>query len=411
MRLKREKVDYSLFLVAFFITAKGNTITVSNLTFVLGAFVTLYFFKHRGYYFDKAFVLFSIVYFLILAIYIYKFGYLDPRTGREYLKFLYAYILIKMLWDKFIPYFTQTVYILAFISLPLYALQLYDYDMMKFIIGFVENNVPMLDYRDGWYDNNFIFTLNDNGMFRNSGFAWEPKGFGTFLVLAIFFRLIQNSFKLADKKILVYVIASITSLSTATLSVIFFAIVPFYLFNKKVSYRIVYASVLIPAIVMIFLNVEFLEKKIISEYNNRDIYVNYITDRRSDIESRSLGRFGSFLVDFMDFKKEPFVGYGNQKFERTMFSVGGVKLVRVNGLSNYMAKYGIIGLLFLFITLSMTFRYYEKIYKFKGGIWIVFGLLMINFGSALFFTPIYLMFQFFPFVGRSKSKNLKKYIK
>jgi hypothetical protein len=406
MVIKREKVDYILFLMAFFITAMANAITISNVTLILAAFITLYFFIKRGYKFDKAFIYFSLTYLVILAIYLVKFGYLDLRTGREYIKFLYGYILIKMIWRNLIPYFTKTVYILALISFPFYILQLYDYEIAKSIVGIFEHHIAFMDMREDWYENIFVFTLNDNGMFRNSGFAWEPKGFGTFLVIAMFFRLIENKFKLIDKRIIVYLIASITTFSTATLSIIFFSVIPFYLYNKKVSYKIISSIVMFPIILLVFTKADFLEKKIINEYNTKDEYVEYIYDRRTDIQSRSLGRFGSLIVDFMDFKKEPLVGYGNQKFERTQFSAGGVKLVRVNGLSDYMAKYGIVGIVFLLMTLSITFKQFGKIYRFKGWYWIVIGILLINFASALFFSPLYMMFIFFSFFNK-KSKIIQ----
>lgn len=405
MTIKREKVDYILFLMAFFITAMANAITISNITLVLATLITLFFFIKRGYKVDKAFIYFSIVYFIIVGLYLIKFGYLDPRTGREYIKFIYGYILIKILWRNLIPFFTKTVYILALISLPLYLLQLYDYDMMRSIIGILEHNFSFLDYRDNWYENLFVFTLNDNGMYRNSGFAWEPKGFGTFLVLALFFRLIQNKFKLIDKEVLVYVLALITTFSTASISLLFFTVLPFYLHNKKVSYKIISSILLFPIIIYIFTNSEFLEKKIVNEYKTKDEYVAFITDPRTDIESRSLGRFGSLIVDFMDVKKEPLIGYGNQKFERTQFSIAGVKLVRVNGLSDYMAKYGLIGVLFLLIVLFKTSKRLGKIYNFKGGYWFIIGILLMNFASALLFSPIFLMFQFFPFISLKPSKK------
>jgi len=404
IKLKREKIDYILFLMAFFITAMANAITISNITLVLTAFITFIIFLQRGYKVDKWFYYFIIIYTLIVTIYLYKFGYLNIRTGREYVKIFYGYFLAKLIWNKLIPYFTKTTYVLAIISIPLYLLQLLDYDLMRHIIGIFENNISILDYRDDWYENIFVFTLNDNGMYRNSGFAWEPKGFGTFLDLAIIFRLIENRFKLIDKRIIVYLIALITTFSTASISLLFFTAIPFYLYNKKASYKIIAGSILIPIIIMIFFNATFLKDKILREYNTKDEYVAFITDRRTDIESRSLGRFGSLIVDYMDLKKEPLLGYGNQKFKRTQFSIAGVKLVRVNGLSDYAAKYGIVGILFLLITLHITFKRYSKFYSFKGYFWIVLSILLSNFASALLFSPIYLMFLFFPFVKNYKRR-------
>ena len=400
MKLNRVQVDYLLFLLAFFVTAKGNIIAIHSMTMVLLLIVTLYFFVKRGYKVDKAFVWFSLVYLSILVVYFIKFGYLDPRTGLEYIKFFHAYILIKMIWQHIGRFLTKTVYVLAIISLPLYFLQLYDYQTMKLVIGILERTVPILDYRNGWYENLIIFTLNDLGMYRNSGFAWEPKGFGVFLCMALFFQLISNNFKLRDRRIFVYLVALVTTFSTASILVLFFAILPFYIHNKKPIYGTVMLIMFAPLVVMAFLNLDFLQTKVIEEFNDRDKFVSYVDDTKFYGKTRSLGRFGSFLVDYADFQKEPLFGYGNQSSKRTMLSVNNVKLVRVNGFSDFMAKYGVVGVLFLFVALTLTFKRYAVFYNFSGGTWIIFGVIMISFASAILFTPIFLMFLFLPFVQR-----------
>ena len=397
MIVRQEKMDYFLFLLGFFITATANTITISNITVVFAALFTLYIFVTRGYEFDKAFLYFTAAYMVILVIYIIKFGYLDFRSFREYFRILHGYLLIKLLWKKFIPYFTKTVYVLSIISLPLYILQLLDYDMMRTIIGVIDHNIPALDYRDDWYENILIFTLNDNGIYRNSGFAWEPKGFGTFLTLAMFFRLIENRFQLIDKYMIVYIIAMITTFSTATFSVFFFTVVPFYILNKPPAYKIISVLLIVPVIVVTFFQAEFLQKKIVHEYETKDKYVAFVQDDRTDMKSRSLGRFGSLIIDYMDLKREPLFGYGEQKYERTQFSVSGVHLVHVNGFSDFMAKYGIVGMVFLFTTLFLTFKQWSVIYSFKGWYFIPLGILLTSFASAILFYPIYQMLLFFPF--------------
>ena len=402
MQIRQDKMDYFLFLLAFFITASANAITISNAFLVLTFLFTAYIFFSRAYKIDKAFIYFIIAYLAMTVIYYFKFGYIDFRTFRELIRAIHAYMLIKMIWKKFIPYFTKTVYVLSLISLPLYFLQLYDYQMMKSIIGIVEHNIPILDYREGWYENLLIFTTHDFGMYRNSGFAWEPKGFGIFLTLAMFFRFIENNFKLLDRYIIVYLITIVTTFSTATLSVVFFAIFPFYIFNKPPIYKIVSAAVIAPIIAISFTKADFLEKKIMNEYNNRYKWVRFVEEKDTEGGVQSLGRFGSFIIDMMDLKKEPFLGYGSQKFARTQYNVSGVRLVHVNGLSDFMVHYGIVGTLFLLITLSITFKQWSIIYNFKAWYWIVIGILATSFGSVIFFYPIFLMFMFFPFFKKEQ---------
>jgi len=407
--VRQEKMDYTLFLIGFFITASANAITVSNAFLVFAFFLTAYIFLSRGYEIDIAFVYFVIAYLAMTVIYYIKFGYIDFRTFRALIRAIYAYFLIKMIWKKFIPYFTKTVYVLAIISIPLYFLQLYDYQMMKNIIGILEHNIPFMDYREGWYENLLIFTTHDFGRFRNSGFAWEPKAFGIFLSLAMFFRLIENKFRLIDRYILVYLIAIVTTFSTATLSVLFFAVFPFYIFNKPSIYKIVSVAVLLPVMAISFTKADFLEKKIMHEYNNRYKWVRFVEEKDTEGGKQSLGRFGSFIIDMMDLKKEPLLGYGSQKFARTQYNVSGVRLVHVNGLSDFMVHYGIIGTLFLLITLSITFKQWSIIYDFKGWYWIVIGILATSFGSVIFFYPIFMMFMFFPFFKKGKEAEKFSY--
>jgi hypothetical protein len=174
------------------ITGSGNTVTISNTTLTLTMLFTVFIFVKRKLKVDSFFLIFSAVYFLMYIIHVLKFGYIDLREVREFIKVIYAYAFIKVVGDRFFQIYVDTIYVLALISLPLYALQLFDYNTMKSVVGIIEHNISFLDYRDGWYENIFVFTLNDNGMYRNSGFAWEPKGFGTFLTLAFFIQLILN---------------------------------------------------------------------------------------------------------------------------------------------------------------------------------------------------------------------------
>jgi len=407
IRLKRETTNYILVWIAILITAWANIITTSNITLVVVTFFVILIFFHRKEKIDKGFIYFTLVYFLILAIYIIKFDYVDFRGFREYLKLLYAYMFIKLVYKDFFRMYTSIVYKLALISLPLYVLQLIDYDMMKLVIGILEHNIPFLDYREDWYENLFFFTLIDSGSYRNSGFAWEPKGFGTFLILAFLFNLILKKFQFFDTKNIVYLLAMGTTLSTATYSLFLLTIIPFYLLNKKVSIKLFASMVSLPIIFITFTQLDFMQKKIIHEYETRDKYLNYVNDRGYDGISRSMGRFGGMILDYQDLQKEPLLGYGLYSEQRTMFSVEGVKLVRVNGFSDFSAKFGLIGLLFLIIGLLMSFKVISKQFKFKGYFMIPISILLMSFGSAILLRPIYLSLLLYFIINKRVGQKMK----
>lgn len=367
--------------------------------------LTMLIFFKRKEKIDRAFIYFTIAYFLILIIYVAKFEYIDLRGFREYIKFIYAYMFIKLVYKDFFKIYTNIIYKLALISLPLYIFQLIDYEAMKAFIGIIEHNISFLDYREDWYENLFFFTLNDNGMYRNSGFAWEPKGFGTFLTLAFLFQLMLNNFKFFDKKNIVYLLAIITTFSTSTYSILLLGVIPFYLYNRGTSFKIMASFLVVPIVFTIFTQVDFMEKKILNEYNTRDKYTNYVNDRNYDGVSRSLGRFGSLIMDYRDFIKEPLVGYGLYSDKRTMYSVGGVKLVRVNGFSDFLAKFGLIGIVFLIISFFRSFKKVAFQFKFKGYFIIPISILITSFGSAILLKPLYLGLLFYIFVTKIYKEN------
>ncbi len=403
--IKRKTTNILLVWITILITAKGNAITISNITLTIAMLLTMFIFFKRKERIDKAFIVFTIFYFLIYSIHALKFEYIDLREFREYIKFIYAYMFIKLVFKDFFKIYTNIIYKLALISLPLYTLQLIDYEFMKSFIGIIDHNISFLDYRDSWYENLFFFTLNDNGMYRNSGFAWEPKGFGTFLVLAFIFNLILNRFKFFDKKNIVYLLAIATTLSTATYSVFLLGIIPFFLLNKKVSIKLFTSIIFLPLIFIAFTQLDFMQRKIVHEYENGDSYLDYVDTRGYSGTSRSMGRFGSMILDYQDLKKEPLLGYGLYSDKRTMFSVEGVKLVRVNGLSDFSAKFGLIGLLFLIISLSKSFKKVSKQFRFKGYFLIPISIISMSFGSAILLTPLYLSLLFYFLI---KNKKIKK---
>jgi len=398
IRIRKETINTALVWTVVFITGAANAITVSNTTLTVAMLLTVFIFFKRNLKIDRFFVIFTAVYFSIYLIHILKFDYVDFRELREFIKIVYAYAFVKLVHDKFFHIYVNLIYALALISLPLYVFQLIDYNAMKSIIGIVEHNISFLDYRDDWYENIFIFTVNDNAIYRNSGFAWEPKGFGTFLTLAFFIQLFLNGFKFFDKKNIVYLIAIGTTLSTATYGILLLGIIPFYLYNKGASFKVVSSLLIVPVILIAFTQLDFMSDKIVNEYETRDKYVGFVTDKTYEGESRSLGRFGSFIVDYRDFIKEPLIGYGLYSEERTMYSIGGVKLVRVNGFSDFLAKFGLVGMFFLIIYYFHSFKKISFQFNFKGYFIIPISILMTSLGSAILLNPLYLGFIFYGFI-------------
>tara|TARA_B100001121_G_C18686581_1_gene620986 strand:+ start:639 stop:1652 length:1014 start_codon:yes stop_codon:yes gene_type:complete len=322
-------------------------------------------------------------------------------TGYNYLKFLYAYLSIKVIGYNFIKYIVNIAYYGSIISFPFYILQLLNYDLAFNLVGFFQNSFDFLSWRNDQMANNIIFTINSDGALRNSGFMWEPKGFANFVTIAIIFRLFMNNLVLNDKKILVLVLAVISTFSTTGILVLFL-ILTFYFINKKAIVLLSIFPIFLIISYNLFINSEILYKKILYEISLENEYKMLLDKKDYESDVYSLGRIGSLIVDFNDFLKKPIFGYGFTRENRTQSAY--VKLVRVNGFSDLLAVYG-LGI-FLFF-----YRYYvflkllnTKKYKFLSILLI--SIICIYFASTLTGHPFWTSLLFLSLVIPNKN-NLK----
>ena len=380
---KIKKENFFITLLLIFKSSQASILAFSPITTIIFLIPLLIIFYNRKLKVERLFINFSIVYFFTLIVYFISFGWIDIFLSIYiYIKFIYAYVSIKLIGFSFFKIFQKKVYYGALISIPLFVFQLLFYDFMFDIIGIVQHNLNFLSYKNEVFANNLFFTINGYGSsLRNSGFMWEPKGFANILILAIIFNLIQTKFKLLNKKIIVYSIALLTTFSTAGY-IIFFTLLPlFFTINRTLGTKIF--SIIISLITIFYISkLDFMYEKIQYEstlFNHHEKLLN--STKTYETESISLGRIGSLVVDYNDFTKRPFFGYGFQRSERTQSKY--VKLTRVNGFSDILATYGLIGIIFLLYSYNLLFKKLLNLYNLKGKNILLLSILVIYFASAL----------------------------
>lgn len=391
-QIKKENLLVTFLLL--FKSTQASVLAFSPITTIIFLLYLLYLFNQRNLKIDKYFVHFTIIYFLILFIYLFDFGEIDFFLSVYiYIKFLYAFLSVKIISTSFFENFQKIVYYGALISIPLFIIQIFAYDLLFEIIGFFQNNISFLSFRNDRFANIFFFTIEGYGaQARNSGFMWEPKGYANVLILAIIFNLIQSKVNFFNKRILVYSLALITTFST-TGYVIFFCLLPLFVIYNKKSNAMVFNSILLIIGAYFILQLDFMIDKIKYESTLTDEYkVLLSTTRDYDSNSISLGRVGSLIVDFNDFKKKPIFGYGFQKEERTQNKW--IKLVRVNGFSDLMATYGLVGLVFYFIMYKRLYKKLLSYYNLKGINILLISTFVIYFASTLTAHPLWMSFLF-----------------
>jgi len=393
------RVSESLVLTILLVynSTQSSVIAFSPITLILSLLFALYLFIKNKKNIDKLFVNFSLLFFLVNIFLFFSLLKFDIfLSGYMYLKFLYAYLSIKNIGLDFFKNIVKIGYYGAIISLAFFSFQIINYDFTFKFVGFLQNSFDFLTFRNESFANNILFTVNSSAEFRNSGFMWEPKGFANFLIISIFFQLVIGSFKVFNKKMLIMLIALITTFST-TGFIALFSLLIFYFLNKNLKTSLIFFPIFILFSSIIFFNTDFLYDKIVYELSLTKEYENLLyqkKDYKDDVYS--LGRTGSFIVDINDLKNRPFFGYGFTRENRTQSDF--VKLIRVNGLSDLLAVYGIVGFILYFYMHHIFLKKMQNQLNFKFAPIILITLIIIYTASTLTSHPLWISFLFLSLV-------------
>ena len=393
------RVSESLVLTILLVynSTQSSVIAFSPITLILSLLFALYLFIKNKKNIDKLFVNFSLLFFLVNIFLFFSLLKFDIfLSGYMYLKFLYAYLSIKSIGLDFFKNIVKIGYYGAIISLTFFFFQIINYDLTFKFVGFLQNSFDFLSFRNESFANNILFTVNSSAEFRNSGFMWEPKGFANFLIISIFFQLVIGSFKVFNKKMLIMLIALITTFST-TGFIALFSLLIFYFLNKNLKTSLIFFPIFILFSSIIFFNTDFLYDKIVYELSLTKEYENLLyqkKDYKDDVYS--LGRTGSFIVDINDLKNRPFFGYGFTRENRTQSDF--VKLIRVNGLSDLLAVYGIVGFILYFYMHHIFLKKMQNQLNFKFAPIILITLIIIYTASTLTSHPLWISFLFLSLV-------------
>tara|TARA_Y100000816_G_scaffold292417_1_gene287558 strand:+ start:5021 stop:6223 length:1203 start_codon:yes stop_codon:yes gene_type:complete len=393
------RVSESLVLTILLVynSTQSSVVAFSPITLILSLLFALYLFIKNKKNIDKLFVNFSSLFFLVNIFLFFSLLKFDIfLSGYMYLKFLYAYLSIKNIGLDFFKNIVKIGYYGAIISLTFFFFQIINYDLTFKFVGFLQKSFDFLSFRNESFANNILFTVNSSAEFRNSGFMWEPKGFANFLIISIFFQLVIGSFKVFNKKMLIMLIALITTFST-TGFIALFSLLIFYFLNKNLKTSLIFFPIFILFSSIIFFNSDFLYDKIVYELSLTKEYENLLyqkKDYKDDVYS--LGRTGSFIVDINDLKNRPFFGYGFTRENRTQSDF--VKLIRVNGLSDLLAVYGIVGFILYFYMHHIFLKKMQNQLNFKFAPIILITLIIIYTASTLTSHPLWMSFLFLSLV-------------
>jgi O-antigen ligase len=272
---------------------------------VLPAIVLAILFVQRRARFIRSDYLVLVLFFFLFFIQFVEFGNVVLNSNIAFIFKLATALFAVRVIANFEHRLVEVMFILAIISLVFFIPLLLGVDMpqlmTRFSIPFEQNEIqPSIHI--GIHN----YRLEIGGLVRNSGMFWEPGAFAGYLTFSMLFMLNRKN----NHSPLVFWTLVITLLSTQSTTgyVTLSLIIVGYLWRKSLkvprllrySMRFVSAILLPVIIIMVYTQLDFLERKITSR-------IAYGMEQRT--KGWELSRYGNALYDFEFIKERPLMGW------------------------------------------------------------------------------------------------------
>lgn len=405
--MAKTKIDYFFTIFFLLIAAKTSFLYEYNIFWFLFSLSCLGygFYKNRIYGSDLyVFLGFFGSYLAFIFFRNFAFNHLGIDFLISDLFFILKYILIAYTFcvvfkENTTSLISEVIIKFAALSLILYIFQLIGGGNLLYNIGSTFHNsiLPYSGISDT-YSNFLFFTYDKMHYFRNSGFVWEPGAYGCFLAIGLLFHFMNNNF-VFDRNAIILSVATLTTVSTTAFLAYGVVIFLYYRFNGGiVSLKMV---LLFIVAIIIFVNVPFLGEKITTTYEE-DVKIlddheeilnqlDYYSEYGGEVK---LNRFSSVIFLYRNFGYQLIFGVSNA-YVNLKSSVYGVELNKFNisnGTIDFIAKFGLVGFFFLLFRIGkFIFLQYRKL---EYSFYVIFLVLVMNFGEPIFMLPITLIFLF-----------------
>lgn len=269
------------------------------------------------------------------------------QTTGALIRLLIAYLALKNLGRNFWDLFLKFIMVMIGIALGIYLLLLVVPALTPFLEKLFSSwqyEIIQLRYPDSW--NMFFFNFlerSDSSFQRNSGFMWEPGGFGAIVCFAIYANLMKNKF-LLNWQFLLCLVALITTFSTASYGA-FMLLMLGYLFqdSRRLFVKIMVGLVVVVGIMFMIHNEIFSTK--IKRYMNTSLNTTVGVNARFD--KLEYNRMSTFLIN-MELMGDYPLGYGHYPV-----LYRGAEFIGVSGIGDVARQWGVIGLVGALILLYL----------------------------------------------------------
>ncbi|WP_430809902.1 MULTISPECIES: hypothetical protein [unclassified Carboxylicivirga] len=386
MRINTTKlIDYLLvyLLIAFsgipfFYRARVEVLMV-------GLLLALAVFIYRQKQVDKLFVGYLVVVLIIQAGQMLKFYYL-PLTSflGLHIRLVFAYLILRSVGTK-LPAYVVTILSVSVLISWIFYFPSYFASFESFLTNKITPLFEHPFYKVSNYkvpDNLIVYTANTKGesigwLKRNAGPFWEPGAFAGFIMVALLFNSIISG-RLFNPKGVILMAGLMSTFSTAGLVVLGLFILVHLWLRSGMLKRVLLIPVLFIGFVFLYNEVDFIGAKIHSK-------MSYTAGTYNT-------RFKSAQKDLQDLSRSPLVGLGQSKETRFDGKTDKRTIHRNNGVTNFMASFGVLGFTLYFLLMYISFLrmcgYYGFDRRFALGALLI--VLLIGF-SEEYFSKVFFM--------------------
>lgn len=307
--------------------------------------------------------------------------------------FSVGYAVNLILKERFVETYISLVYFFSIISLVFYLAGL----LFPAFFSTLGNAADNLSIDPFWTKNLLFFNFIDKDAIifglevrRNPGFLYEPGMFACILLPALSFNTVALN-SLANKKNFVFIIALVTTFSTAAyLALISFIVIYFIIYE-----RFTLTGLSIATLVLVFFSVYLWQTEFIRGKINEQIDIALTA---SDSQ-RYRGRIGSALVDLEQIAQYPIQGRGRSqatRFNSDLLRINPNYSHRTNGIFDLIAEMGIpFFLLYMYLLFNSINKFCLKQKRSKYA-WMLFLIpyLIVSFSQTILLRPLFLALLF-----------------
>lgn len=382
MKQKINPFYYLLILVIILNISQASILNNPLIPFVIGIIVFfIHLFTRKKY--DRSFwaivIIWLIICFLASIVLTGDILFLRIINYTVFLIFM-PYLLLRILGLKFWVIFEKIVFFLTYISIPLYVLNvvfLTEFNNLWYIFRPITGETFGMTY-PYWSAFIYVNAIYDISfeLVRNCGFMWEPGSFSLMIIWAAIYNLRNNGNKLS-KKVIVYIIALITTFSTAGYLAIVFVVLSIYMKKLTIPNMLMFSILLLFYIFYVY-KLNFVSEKI-------DSYITGYQENKLVYDERGgyikVNRLRGAYYALQESLKFP-TGYGVVK--KSDISETEVEIYGTNGLGTLLIIWGFPMFIYFMI---LTGRYFNVIGTNKMTM-LNASLLIIPFLIMFFSNPI-----------------------